>query len=79
MNLLDVLRKVMELDVDYTIDELNNLLTKNNLEYTITLEILSNLPDKEFSVMTIKKDEDITTFIRRKGQTVVKLPPNVPH
>lgn len=79
MNLLDVLRKVMELDVDYTIDELNNLLTKNNLGHTVTLEILSNLPDKEFSVMTIKKDEDITTFIRRKGQTVVKLPPNVPH
>lgn len=79
MYLVDILRKVMEVNVNYTIDELNNLLTKNNIEYTITIKDLAVLSDQEFSVMTIGKDENIKTYIRRKGADVVKLPPNVPH
>ena len=79
MCLVDVLREIMDVDVNYTINGLNNLLMENNIEYTITLEILAILPDEEFSVMTIKEGEDRVTFIRRKGQRVVKLPPNIPH
>lgn len=79
MYLVDILRKVMEVNVNYTIDELNNLLTKNNIEYTVTIKDLAVLSDQEFSVMTIGKDENIKTYIRRKGADVVKLPPNVPH
>lgn len=79
MYIVDILRKVMELNVNYTIDELNNLLTKNNIEYTVTKKDLAVLSDQEFSVMTIGEDENLKTYIRRKGADVVKLPPNVPH
>ena len=79
MYLVDILRKVMEVNVNYTIDELNNLLTKNNIEYTVTIKDLAVLSDQEFSVMTIGKDKNIKTYIRRREADVVKLPPNVPH
>ena len=79
MYLVDILRKVMEVNVNYTIDELNNLLTKNNIEYTVTIKDLAVLSDQEFSVMAIGKDKNIKTYIRRRGADVVKLPPNVPH
>lgn len=78
MDILDILRNLMETDKVYTIDDLNNLLRENKYEYNITDNNVSLFPDNEFSVK-YEGSEYKRWYIRKLGNKPVKLPPNVSH
>lgn len=49
------------------------------LSYSYTQQDIDSLPENEFSVMIETKGKSAITYIRRKGERVVKLPPNIAH